>query len=99
MNLLLSTIMQEKKRIEFMLSRYRDELDRLPKGTLSEKRCGSNTYYYLKYRDGRKVVSQYIGKDADEMQSRIEYRQHIEIMIKSLQDELSIANKALEGCV
>lgn len=62
MNLILHTVMQEKQRIEYMLQRYQRELDGLPKGTISEKAVGGKVYYYLKYRDGKKVVSQYVSR-------------------------------------
>lgn len=98
MNMILSTITKEKARIEYMLAKYRADYDSLPKGSISEKRVGEKTYYYLKYRSGKKVVSQYINKsDIDEVREQIEKRKHIEAMIKSLQEELSIANRVLEG--
>ena len=97
MNMILTTIVQEKERIEYMLTKYQEEHDRLPKGSISEKKAGDKTYYYLKYRDGKKVVSQYISKSQiDEIRAQIEKRKHIEAMIKSLQEELAIANKVLE---
>ena len=95
--MILTTIAQEKKRIEYMLTRYQEEYDRLPKGSLSEKRAGTRTYYYLKYRDGKKVVSEYINKSRiDEVRIQLEKRRHIEVMMKSLQEELTIANRVLE---
>lgn len=95
--MILSTIAQEKKRIEYMLTRYQEEYDRLPKGSLSEKKAGTRTYYYLKYRDGKKVVSEYINKSRiDEVRIQLEKRRHIEVMMKSLQEELAIANRVLE---
>ena len=97
MNMILTTIAQEKKRIEYMLTRYQEEYDRLPKGSLSEKKAGTRTYYYLKYRDGKKVVSEYINKSRiDEVRIQLEKRRHIEVMMKSLQEELAIANRVLE---
>mgnify|MGYP003430413944 FL=1 len=95
--MILTMIAQEKKRIEYMLTRYQEEYDRLPKGSLSEKKAGTRTYYYLKYRDGKKVVSEYINKSRiDEVRIQLEKRRHIEVMMKSLQEELAIANRVLE---
>lgn len=97
MNMILTTIAQEKKRIEYMLRKYQEEYQCLPKGTLSQRKIGDRIYYYLKYREGKKVVSQYISKDDVEvLRERIDKRRHIEAMIRSLQDELVIANKVLE---
>lgn len=98
MNLLLHTVMQERQRIENMLAQYEAELSLLPKGTISEKNSGGKTYYYLKYRDGRKVISKYVGRQAvAAVREQIEKRKHIEAMIRSLQDEKNIADKVLEG--
>lgn len=100
MNLILSTIMQEKQRIDRMLESYLHERERLPKGTLSEKRVGERTYFYLKHRDGKKVVSQYVPVDTvDEVREQIEHRKHIDAMIRSLQQEQRIAQKVLEEYV
>ncbi len=99
MNMIIDTIQKEKTRIEYMLDRYRKIIDDLPKGTLSETNKNGQKYYYLKYREGKKVVTKYLGKDAGNMPVLIEKRKHTETMIKSLEEELKIANKALEGNV
>ena len=98
LNLILSTILQEKERIDRMLAKYQEELGRLPKGTISEKKVKQSTYFYLKYREGKKVISRYIPqKDVDAVREQVEKRRHIETMIRSLQEERAIAEKALEG--
>lgn len=98
MNLLIDTIIKEKRRIAYMLDRYEKMLVMLPKGTLVGCEKNGRTYYYLKYRNGKKVVSKYVGKASVEtIAGQIEKRKHIEAMIKSLKEELGIAEKALEG--
>ncbi len=98
MNLILSTILQEKERIDRMLAKYQEELAMLPKGTISEKKVRQSTYFYLKYREGKKVISKYIPqKDVETVREQVEKRRHIETMIRSLQEERAIAEKALEG--
>ena len=98
MNLILSTILQERERIDRMLAKYQEELEMLPKGTISEKKAGQSTYFYLKYRDGKRVISKYVPqKDVETVREQVEKRRHIETMIRSLQEERAIAEKALEG--
>ena len=98
--MILTTVMQEKQRIDYMLEKYQEPLAELPKGTISEKQVKGNTYYYLKYREGKKIVSKYIGKkEIEELKQQIDKRRHIEAMIKSLLEELKIAEKVLEGHV
>ena len=83
-----------------MFTKYKEEHERLPKGSISEKIVGDKTYYYLKYREGKRVVSQYISKThIEELRMQIEKRKHIEAMMASLQEELVIANKVLEDAV
>ena len=98
LNLILSTILQERERIDRMLAKYQEELEMLPKGTISEKKAGQTTYFYLKYREGKRVISKYIPqKDVETVREQVEKRRHIETMIRSLQEERAIAEKALEG--
>ena len=98
MNLILHTVIQEKQRIEYMLQRYQRELDDLPKGTISEKIVGGKVYYYLKYRNGKKVVSQYVSrKEIETVRALVEKRRHIEAMVKSLNEEKAIADKVLKA--
>ena len=95
--MIIDTIKKEKSRIEYMLDKYIDMLDTLPKGTICAVNRKGKVYYYLKYREGKKVVSEYIGKNIAETKMLVEKRKHTEAMIKSLESELKIANKALEG--
>lgn len=98
MNLIINTMLQEKQRIDYMLEKYQALLAGLPKGTISEKTVNGNIYYYLKYRDGKKVVSKYISKkDIEVLRQQIEKRHHVEAMIKSLQEEQRLTAKVLEG--
>lgn len=100
MNMLIDTIIKERRRIAYMLERYGEMLAMLPKGTLVGCDKNGRTYYYLKYREGKKVVSKYVSKsEVETIAELIEKRKHIEAMIKSLKEELMIAEKALEGNV
>ena len=99
MNMLINTILKEKSRIEFMLDSYNKMLNELPKGSISSNERNGKIYYSLKYREGNRVISKYIGKSAEEVSLQIEKRKHAEKMIKLLKEELKIAEKALEGNV
>ena len=100
MNLMISMALQEKQRIDYMLEKYQQALENLPKGTISEKQVNGNTYFYLKYRDGGKVVSKYITKEKVEtVRQQIDRRRHIESMVRSLHEERSLAERILEGNV
>jgi hypothetical protein len=100
MSLLFRTVQKEKERIDYMLSAYERQLDGLPKGSVTTKAVGDNVYYYLKYRNGKKVLTDYLGKDNDKVdavRSALEKRRHIEAMITHLRAERTLANKVLKG--
>lgn len=98
MNLIISTMLLEKQRIDYMLAKYQEVLAELPKGTISEKQVKDNIYYYLKYREGKKIISKYVRKqEIEKLKEQLDKRRHIEAMIKSLLEEQKLANKVLEG--
>ena len=39
----------------------------MPKGSVVAKTVGQNVYYYLKYRNGKKVFTDYLGKEVIEL--------------------------------
>jgi hypothetical protein len=96
MGILSTSVSRDVHRIEYMIDRYKAIRDSLPKGTICEKKIGNQTYHYLKYRDGDRVVSDYIHKeDLDELTKLIDHRKHAQLMIRSLKAELSTAKKLL----
>ena len=98
MNLLETTVTRERDKIQYMLDEYTRRLKALPKGTLSEKKVGTKTYYYLKYRVGKKVVSDYVTREElPALMEQLEHKKHIKTMIRYLKEELNSANGVLGG--
>lgn len=90
MRLIYSVLEDERKRNEYMLERYKKELSLLPKGKITSKITKSNTYYYLKYRDGEKVCAKYIGINKDDIAfvaEQLERRKAVKGLIKELKLE------------
>ncbi len=90
MSMLMTVISREKKRNENMIIEYIKELETLPKGKIIPKSVNGKTYYYLYYRDGKKVVSKYIGKDEGSLtviREKLTRRSQIEEIIKKLKEE------------
>lgn len=99
MSLLTEAVAQEQRRIERLICQYETELSDLPKGTLIAKQIKGNQYYYLQYRDGKKIVSAYIGRQGDkveELKQKIDRRRHIQTMLKALHEEYATAQKMME---
>lgn len=102
MNLLENAVVQEQRRIEYMIKKYETELTTLSKGALIAKMIKGNQYYYLQYRSGKKTISKYVGRAGDKvekLQQQIERRRHIQVMLKALSEEYAITQKMMEVCV
>lgn len=77
---------------------YEAERDRLPRGSVSVKRRGGKEYCYLKYRDGSRVVTDYVGvasKVEPELRAAVARRKEIEASIRQLRDERKYIERAL----
>ena len=86
----MTVISREEARNENMITEYTKELDTLPRGKLTPKKVNGKIYYYLYFRDGKRVVSKYIGKDEDSLtkvSEQLARRAQIEEIIKKLKEE------------
>lgn len=95
----MTVISREEVRNENMLNEYTKKLETLPKGKITPKTVNGKTYYYLYYRDGKKVVSKYIGKDDKRLtavREQLTRRSQIEEIIKKLKEE-KVKIKKLEA--
>jgi len=90
---------EELERNERMKNRYLLELKKLPKGSIVLRKLGNQEYYYLNYRENKKVIAKYIGKkevtDIKELQDGINKRKHLQEVIKNLKQEENEIKKAL----
>ena len=80
----------EKQRNLEMQETYKREIEILRKGSISEKTISGKTYYYLKYRQDKKVKNDYIGKDKNsvmEIKREIERRKYLQGVLKRLKIE------------
>ncbi len=65
-------------------------LSTLPKGRIKEKKINGDSYYYLQYRKGKKIIDKYLGKNyPEEISKQIKQR-------KKLEDELKEVRKAIK---
>lgn len=90
MSLVGSLLYKESIRNQNMIAEYEKELLTLPKGSVKVKVAGHNSYYYLNYRNGKKIVSKYIGTDEENVsliKEQLARRHHIELMLKKLKQE------------
>ena len=83
-----------------LIEEYKKQLAELPKGRIRERHRGERVYYYLAYRDGKKVINDYLGTDPEQMnvlRSNIDQRDHIKAIVRRLEEEQALVCKALGG--
>ena len=90
---------EELARNERMIKRYQAELDSLPKGTIVKRIINTDEYYYLNYRENKKVISKYLGKadafNLDDLEKQIKKRQDIIKILRKLKIEEKELKKIL----
>jgi hypothetical protein len=92
-------LQEEKRRNLEMQEAHRQEIQALRKGSVTVKRIGGHNYYYLKYRQGKSVRNDYIGKDkniADEIKRETEKRKYLDGVLKRLQQEYHEISKIVK---
>ena len=104
MSVVLDAIKENLERNLYMQELYSKNMQSLRKGSLTVKNINGNEYYYLIYRDGEKVKTEYIGIKGKtdlknikkELKDRKNYRTQI-LQLKKEEIELRKAIKALGG--
>jgi len=66
MSVIQHVLKEELERLEELAHKYEDKVNSLPKGSLSRKLRNGKAYLYFAYRDKRKVIFKYIGKESSE---------------------------------
>lgn len=78
---------------------YIDEINAIPKGSISIKKIGSKKYCYLKYRDGNKFISKYAGNyenNFEQIKKQVEKRRHFEKILKELKLKYKMISKIVK---
>jgi hypothetical protein len=70
----------------------------LPKGRIKEKNISGDTYYYLQYRKGSRVIDQYIGKEIPEpLSENLKERKQLEIQLKKVREAIKLLDKKTDN--
>ena len=92
----------ELKRCQEMLESLEKSISGLPKGAMSErkKRYMNKvySYYYLKYREGEKVISKHIpNREVQEILKKLALRKKYEKEMQSYEKKIAYLNKILRA--
>lgn len=95
-----NVLLKEKKRLLELKNRYEELVSALPKGSIQKRPRGDCVYYYRAYRNGDRVISEYVGNTEEaavELREQIEKRKHMKKVISRIQKELKAIDKITEG--
>lgn len=97
MSILDGIVKEEHERITRVIYNIEEEIKALPKGYISEKKIKGNSYYYLQYRENKKMNSQYIKReDVDSYRALISHRKELEQDLKEMKAEKKKLEKVLK---
>ncbi len=69
----------------------------LPKGRIKKKKINGETYYYLQYRKGKKVIDEYLGKNyPKKISEQLERRKELENELKKVRKAIKLLTKKSE---
>ena len=99
MSVIYDVIKEENNRLQSLIDFYNEKIDESIKGSLSVKKRGANAYFYLAYRENRKVKFLYIGKEGSpkvqECEDKIVKRHKYEELRKKSRENLKDVRKLL----
>lgn len=93
---ILQGILSESKEYYLEIKeKIRRELSRLAKGSVKERLIGSNKYFYLQHRVGKRVVHKYLGKRRPEdILAQIKQRKALSAELKKVNEALKIIERS-----
>ena len=99
MSIFLEIMKEELDRNLYKQNAFLEQLNDLPKGYLSICKIDGKEYVYRKYRQGNKIVSEYVGVVSDnECQKAYKLREEY-IKLKKALSDLKIDEKKLRGAI
>ena len=70
------------------------EISKLPKGSIKKRKFGCKFYYYLQYREGDKILQDYLGKsEPKEIINKLKKRKALKKELKKVKDALKLLSK------
>lgn len=98
MSVLEEVLSEEYARSKRLLKHMEAEFVDLPKGSIRKRNIKGHDYYYLNYRSGEKVKSDYISAaDISALREKIERRKSLARAIKEHKQTLKQIERALGG--
>ena len=96
MSILMGVLQEEYERLERQKAAYEAELAKIPKGCLSKKNIRGKISYYRQYREGKKIVSQYVPlSDVPKWEEHIVRRKQLQQSLRRVREDMSRLKRVL----
>ena len=94
MKVLKGILNESKKYYEKEQKAIIEELAKLPKGSIKKRKLGNAFYYYLQYREDKKIIQKYLGKsEPKEIMNKLHRRKILMKELKKIKESLKLLSK------
>ena len=94
-------VLQEQlDRLKSMEQAYQEKLASLPRGSIREKMVNGRSYYYLMYREGTKVKTQYLKLSEhglEELRFQLAQRKRYEQILREIRRDCRLLKRVVRG--
>lgn len=96
MSVIEEVLLEEYQRSERITAAIEAEVSSLPRGSIRARSIGSGVYYYLQYRVGDTVKSDYVRADeVDALRERLSRRKYLLVALKEQEQSRKQIERAL----
>lgn len=97
MPFLHDALQEEYQRLLSDISSYKKKIDGLPKGSIRSKEISGRIYYYLQYRNGNQIRSDYIKIDElENVQFQIGQRKRLVESLRGINQDIRLIEKVIK---
>lgn len=97
MAILKDMLKEELDRLTRMENSYIQKINSLPKGSIINKHINGKDYFYLVYRNGLKVVTQYIKpEELEDLKKKVEQRNKYKKDLQEIRKDIKVAKKVVK---
>lgn len=101
MAVIFHVLKEEFERLQETEGAYSKAIAEMPRGTPRVQQRSNKKYLYLEYRDGDRVINEYVGPEdsdkANEVLEQVAQRRRYENLLKETRAALKDVRKALRG--
>ena len=97
-SIIRETLIEERDRNQRAQRAYEAECAHLPRGSVTNRVRGNKSYCYLRYREGKKIRTDYVGRTEqveEALRRQVARRKELEAVIARLKREERFIEKAL----